>query len=124
MTSLLKPDLQRLRKKAGYRSANAYADHMGIKRATYTSYEQGTRPISLWQAWEFADDLGCSIDDIVGRESRETYAEDPYESELVRCYRGSSGNGKANILVNARGQYALSKNDAEGGIHEAGMRTA
>ena len=115
MTSMLKPDLQRLRKKAGYRSANAYADHMGIKRATYTSYEQGTRPMSLWQAWEFADDLGCTIDEIAGRVS--TF--DMFEQELVSCYRGSTDEGKANILGNARGQYALSKNDAERSGYEA-----
>lgn len=115
MTGLLKPDLQRLRKKAGYRSANAYADHMGIKRATYTSYEQGTRPITLEQAWEFADDLGCTIDEIAGR----TSGYDAFESELISCYRGSTDEGKANILGNARGQYALSKNDAERSGYEA-----
>ena len=115
----MKTRLQELRKKAGYKSAVEYAEHLGMSHRTYTNYEQGTRAFSLEQAWEFADDLGCSIDDIVGRESHETDAKDPYESELVRCYRGSSGNGKANILGNARGQYALSKNDAERSGYEA-----
>ena len=116
----MKTGLQAMRKKAGYKSAAEYAEHLGISVNTYTGYEQGRIQMSLVKAWEFADDLGCTIDEIAGRydESASEY-DDPYESELVRCYRGSSGNGKANILGNARGQYALSKNDAERGGYEA-----
>lgn len=115
----MKTMLQKLRKKAGYKSAAEYAEHLGMSVRTYTNYEQGVRMFSLAQAWEFADDLGCSIDDLVGRETKNNDKEDPYEQELVQCYRGSNTDVKSNILGNARGQYALSKNDAECDLDEA-----
>ena len=63
----MKTRLQELRKKAGYRSAFAYADHLEIGRSSYTDYEQGRTPLPLDKAWLIADDLGVSLDELVGR---------------------------------------------------------
>ena len=63
----MKPPLQKLRKNAGYKSAHAYADHLGISRASYTDYEQGRTSMPIDKAWLIADDLGISIDELVGR---------------------------------------------------------
>lgn len=63
----MKTRLQELRKKAGYKSAFAYADHLGIGRSSYTDYEQGRTPMPLEKAWMIADDLGVSLDELVGR---------------------------------------------------------
>lgn len=63
----MKTRLQELRKKAGYKSAFAYADHMEMSRSSYTDYEQGRTPMPLEKAWAIADDLGVSLDELVGR---------------------------------------------------------
>ena len=74
----MKPNLQAIRKRAGFSSAVEFANHVGISPRTYTNYEQGTRQLTLAQAWEFADILGCSIDEIAGRPAgrRSEYVDD------------------------------------------------
>lgn len=95
-----------------------------MKVGTYTNYEQGKRPLTLEQAWEFADELHCTLDELAGREFHPPgeVVQDPFEQELVGCYRCSTAEGRANILGNARGQAALSLNAAESPAHEAKMR--
>ena len=63
----MKTSLQAMRKKAGYRSARVFAEHIGMNVATYTDYEQGRHSFTLEKAWEFADLLGCSLDELAGR---------------------------------------------------------
>ena len=38
-----KPGLQKMRKAAGWKSARAFAEHIGMPVDTYTQYEQGKR---------------------------------------------------------------------------------
>ena len=64
----MKTRLQEVRKKAGFKSARAFAEHIGMPVATYTDYEQGRRSFTLEKAWEFADALECSLDELAGRE--------------------------------------------------------
>lgn len=64
----MKPGLQRIRKERGYSSAREFAEHIGWSVGSYTNYEQGTREMTLKVAWELADYLECSIDEIAGRE--------------------------------------------------------
>lgn len=59
-----KPNLQECRKNAGFKSARAFAEHIGMPVGTYTAYEQGVREMSLSVACRFADELGCSLDDL------------------------------------------------------------
>lgn len=60
--------LQECRKAAGYKSAKDFAEHIGMSVRTYTNYEQEVSELTLGLAWKFADALGCSIEDISGRE--------------------------------------------------------
>lgn len=60
-------NLQKLRKEAGFKSAKAFAEYMGISSSCYTEYEQGRRSFNYDQAWLFADALGCSMDELAGR---------------------------------------------------------
>lgn len=60
--------LQDLRREAGFKSAKDYAEHLGIPAPTYARYENKPEKIPLAAAWNIADDLGCSIDAVVGRE--------------------------------------------------------
>lgn len=120
----MKYNLQAMRKRAGFKSAREFAEHMGMSLNTYNNYEQGRNSLTLEKAWEFADELHCTLDELAGRDFHPPgeVVQDPFERELVSCYRGSTAEGKANILGNARGQAALSLNAAESPAHEAEVR--
>lgn len=64
----MKTNLQAMRKRAGFKSARAFAEHMNMSVNTYTNYEQGKSSLTLEQAWEFADELDCTLDELAGRE--------------------------------------------------------
>ena len=78
MKTKYKPALQKLRREAGYSNAKMFAEKVGMTYGTYRNYEQGVSKLTLEQAWEFADILGCSIDDIAGRPTtrRSEYVDD------------------------------------------------
>ena len=63
----MKTNLQALRKAAGFKSARAFAEHIGMNLRTYTSYEQGEAVMSLEVAWNLANVLNCSLDELAGR---------------------------------------------------------
>lgn len=124
--------LQAARKSAGFKSANAFADYVGINRNTYTDYEQGRGSLSYERAWQLADILGVTLDDLGGRippDSRSGDSlSDPFEHELIECYRESTSEGRVVILGNARGQRELALKTAEGtapepeGLRAVGMQ--
>lgn len=90
----MKTQLQRIRKARGYKSAKAFADFIGMNVYTYTDYEQGRRAVTLETAWEFADALECTLDDLAGREFPvERYA-DPRQAVLNEDYAHLSEAGK------------------------------
>ena len=66
-----KRTLQRLRREAGYRSAKDFAAVLHIPSTTYSRYERAVEGpecgIPIAAAWAMADELGCSIDLVVGR---------------------------------------------------------
>lgn len=65
------PTLKRLRCEAGYFSAKEFATALKIPSSTYSRYEQAPEGpnsgIPLNIAWAIADELGVSIDLVVGR---------------------------------------------------------
>ena len=81
----MKTNLQNIRKNAGFRSARAFSEHIGMPVATYTDYEQGRRSFTLEKACEFADELHCTLDELAGREFHPPgeVVSDPFERELV-----------------------------------------
>lgn len=60
--------LQELRKLAGYKSAREFADALGVKRSTLASWESQIRAIPWETACRACDLLGCTLDQLVGRE--------------------------------------------------------
>ncbi len=93
--------LQELRKKAGYKSAKAFAAEAGIKLGTYTDYEQGRTVMSLERAWQFADILQVSLDELAGRDfppkADGNYA-DPRQAELNECWQEADDAQRSIIL--------------------------
>lgn len=60
--------IQDLRRERGYRSAREFADALGISASSMSRYDNQPDSIPTKVAWAMADDLGCSIDEVVGRE--------------------------------------------------------
>ena len=83
-----KPNLQAMRRRAGFKSAREFALHAGVPVDTYTAYEQGKINLTLLQAWEFADLLGCTLDELAGRKPP-TASVDLSEDEqaIIDAYR-------------------------------------
>lgn len=114
----MKTNLQKVRKEAGFRSAKAFAEHMGISPNTYTAFEQGRHALSLEQAWIFADALGeamgryVSLDELAGRDwPRIESSLTPAERELLDAYRASDDRGRGNIADTAAREKSASERD-------------
>lgn len=90
----MKTQLQRIRKDRGFKSAKAFAEHIGMSKDTYTNYEQGARPITLELAWEFADVLGCTLDELAGRDFKADGYADPRQAVMNDDYARLSDAGK------------------------------
>ena len=86
--------LQEARKAAGFKSAKAFAEHLGINVYTYTYYEQGRSSFTYEQAWEFADALNCTLDALGGRiPPKDTYI-DERQVALNKNFESLTDEGK------------------------------
>ena len=95
--------LQRLRKEAGFKSAASFANYIGIKPGTYTSYEQGEAAFSYERAWDMADALEVTLDELGGRDFPvEGFATTSDERGLVDSYRRMDEGDKPGFMSTAR----------------------
>ena len=92
----MKTNLQEMRRKAGFKSARAFAESIPMNPVTYTQYEQGIRNFTLEKAWEFADLLGCSLDELAGRQwpPEGASASDPRREALLASYDQLNEDGR------------------------------
>ena len=91
-----------MRRRAGFKSAKAFAEHLGMSAGTYIEYEQGRRSFTLERAWEFADELGCTIDELAGRNYPPHKATDPRKEELLDCWDICSEERRDTLLATAQ----------------------
>lgn len=114
----MRTQLQAMRKKAGFKSAKAFADSIGMNPATYTDYEQGRRAFTLEKAWEFADVLECSLDELAGRRwpPEDLASIDPRRRAMVDAYDSLTDDGKtlASEMVASVARDPLRRADAPG----------
>ena len=107
-----------MRKKAGFKSAKAFADSIGMNPATYTDYEQGRRAFTLEKAWEFADVLECSLDELAGRRwpPEDLASIDPRRRAMIESYDALTDDGKtlASEMVASVARDPLRRADAPG----------
>lgn len=63
-------NLMRLREEAGYKTANSFADYLGIPRSTYATYESPSKPREpkYTMLCKIADSLHVTIDELLGYE--------------------------------------------------------
>lgn len=114
----MRTQLQAMRKKAGFKSAKAFADSIGMNPATYTDYEQGRRAFTLEKAWEFADVLECSLDELAGRRwpPEDLASIDPRRRAMVDAYDALTDDGKtlASEMVASVARDPLRRADTAG----------
>lgn len=85
--------LEDIRRASGYKTAKAFAQAIGIPYPTYIRYEGKPSEIPMRKAWELADVLGCTIDELVGR----TVAHADHRRDLNRAYEKLSDGSKARM---------------------------
>lgn len=110
--------LRMLRKKAGFRSAKAFAEFAGFTTTGYAEFEQGRSRLTYEKAWKIADALGISLDELGGRQwppEGAAASEDPMREELVRCYDASTAENRHSLVVAARNAALASGEAAERG---------
>ncbi len=91
--------LEKLRKLSGLNQTEM-AERLGVKVATYRTWEKGTRMLSLKQAYECAVILGCSIDAIAGYTPPISFA-DPAQAELNGYWESMNEKGRSALLNSA-----------------------
>lgn len=110
--------LQQRRKAAGYKSAKAFAERIGVNPNTYTQYEQGLSGFSYEKAWEIADVLDCTLDELGGREFRPREYSDPRQEALNDHYESLNEESKGDLTAFAKSFAAdperrIEKDEAE-----------
>lgn len=68
--------LMKLRKKAGYKNRDQFAEKIGVNKYTYRSWESGAAMMNLEQACMVADVLECTLDELAGREPPAEWTEE------------------------------------------------
>lgn len=90
--------LRRLRREAGFSSAKAFAEYVGIPVPTYTRYEQGEdgpeTSIPIKNACLIADALGCTVDAVIGRSE---VPDSSVRNDMQLFYNRLSEEGKARM---------------------------
>ena len=103
-------DLLQLRKEAGFKSSRDFADACGFTYSTYARYEGEPAAIPTKSAWRIADVLGCTIDDVVGRD-----AEAADMGSMQRRYNALDEEGRSlidKIMECAELKFAKRQEDA------------
>ena len=114
-------NLQKLRMAADFKSAKAFAEHVGINPNTYTQYEQGLVGLGLEQAWLIADALGCTLDELAGRTPPQhgSILADELQRLMDHAYETMNDAGKAQAahLVFALSTAPMYSGDRKVGGH-------
>ncbi len=112
--------LKRLRKQAGFKTQGDLAVALEIPERRYASWERGEVAMSLEQAIMVSEALGCTLDELAGREWPKDAAKKPKEdkqrSSLDQCYTSMNDAGRSVLLSVAKSL----KNDPDNRIASAG----
>ena len=75
---------------------------VGVEPAAISKWERGENQLKVMEAAVIADLLDCSIDDLVGREPRETSYEQGRHDTLELWWARLNHDGKTKLLEYAR----------------------
>lgn len=107
--------IREMRKKL-HLSQSELAEKVGASLRTVSSWERGETVPDAEIIWNCALIFGCTPNDVLGwyeSHPKEESLTNPYEQELMDCYRSSTVDRKERILDTARDAAAMSKDTAE-----------
>lgn len=93
--------IKEIRKSRGFKSAAAFAASIGMQEKTHRNFEQGVRNLYLDVACDLCDALGCSLDELVGRDVEKKFTD--AELHLIECFRACDEDGKLGIEAATNG---------------------
>lgn len=96
-----------LRLEAGWETRTAYAAHLGMSARALRRIEVEGCPMTLPVAWRIADDLGVSIDELLGRAVPARQPERGLVYAAALDYAESPTEGNALTLLAALGAGPL-----------------
>lgn len=116
----MKPRIKELRTAAGFKTRQALVDALGKDYTVrkLTSWETGERMLSLSQACDIADALGCTLDELAGRDFRAPERRDPARAEFDGIMTGLTPPERGRVLQAARDRAeleSLRRETGEGG---------
>lgn len=114
-TKVMTMDLQlmRLRKLAGYKSRDAFAEKLGVNKYTYRSWESGAAMMSLEQACDVVDILGCTLEELVGREPIHSYT-DARQQLINDAFENSNDAGRDYLASSAEAVLLIPRYSEKG----------
>lgn len=95
--------LQQLRQKAGYKRRKEFAQACGMPERQIKAWEDGERKIRLEQAVAIADFLGCTLDELAGREGYVGKFADERQTNMNEDYSVLSEPGKDSAAYSVHG---------------------
>lgn len=96
--------LKRLRKQAGYKTQGDFASVAGIPERRYASWEREEVMMSLEQAYNVTEILGCSLEELVGRDKyNKKEFPDERQRDLNSNFEELTDEGKDAALGSVRG---------------------
>ena len=114
--------LMPLRKRDGYRNRDEFAQVIGVNKHTSRHWETGAAMMSLSQAYDVAVALGCTLNELVGMDSKVASYSDPRQDELNRCWESLDPERQDRILADAHDMEAAKslRGDAVSSSENAG----
>lgn len=97
----MKTRLQELRKAAGFKSAKAFAEHIGMNVNTYTNYEQNRCGLNVELLCMLADELNCTTDELIGRTVPKPDMDDPIQYRINEAYKSMNAHGRKRLYEEA-----------------------
>lgn len=108
--------LKQVRERHGY-TQQQVADLLGVKVATYRTWEQGTVKLTLENAFKVSEVIGCTPNDLCNwyeTHPRPAAADaDPAHEELARCYDACTPERRDRMLQDAREKAFMSREFSE-----------
>lgn len=93
-----------------------FAEKVGASIRSVSAWERGETIPDAEKIWNCAVALNCTPNDVLGwyeSHPKEESLTNPYEQELMDCYRSSTADRKERILDTARDAAAMSKDAAK-----------
>lgn len=108
--------LKKIRTEKGY-SQEKMAQLLHIKTSRYGTWERGERAISFSQAIDCADILGCTLDELAGRNAARACFSDKTQESINSNYEAMNNHGRQRLAEEAEmmaksGMFAKSEDNS------------